>query len=97
MSSTVVITRLYPLRIGIQFQVIRSPHAQNPDAVITRFTQSRNSQLAKSCDVTRYWSKLCALMRIPHVVTHRYDPAIGVCPNICSLPDVEASRLLGQN
>jgi hypothetical protein len=31
---------------------------------------------------------------MPDVVTHRYDPAIGVCPNICSLPDPEALRVL---
>jgi hypothetical protein len=33
---------------------------------------------------------------MPDVVTHRYDPAIGVCPNICSLPDFEAQRVLDQ-
>ena len=33
---------------------------------------------------------------MPDVVTHRYDPAIGVCPNICSLPDFEALRVLDQ-
>ena len=31
---------------------------------------------------------------MPDVVTHRYDPAIGVCPNVCSLPDFEAWRVL---
>jgi hypothetical protein len=31
---------------------------------------------------------------MPDVVTHRYDPAIGVCPNICSLPDFEALQVL---
>ena len=31
---------------------------------------------------------------MPDVVTHWYDPAVGVCPNICSLPDFEASRVL---
>jgi hypothetical protein len=31
---------------------------------------------------------------MPDVVTHRYDPAIGMCPNICSLPGVEAARVL---
>jgi len=31
---------------------------------------------------------------MPDVVTHRYDPAIGICPNICSLPDFEALRVL---
>lgn len=31
---------------------------------------------------------------MPDIVTHRYDPAIGVCPNLCSLPDFEASRTL---
>jgi hypothetical protein len=31
---------------------------------------------------------------MPDVVTHRYDPAIGVCANICSLPDFEALRVL---
>ena len=33
---------------------------------------------------------------MPDVVTHRYDPAIGVCPNICALPDFEALRVLDQ-
>jgi hypothetical protein len=33
---------------------------------------------------------------MPDVVTHRYDPAIGVCPNLCSLPDIEALRVLDQ-
>jgi hypothetical protein len=27
-------------------------------------------------------------------VTHCYDPAVGVCPNICSLPDIEALQVL---
>lgn len=30
------------------------------------------------------------------MVTHLYDPAIGVCPNICSLHDFEAQRVLDQ-
>ncbi len=34
------------------------------------------------------------MMRIPEVVTHRYDPAVGICPNICSLSDIDASRIL---
>jgi hypothetical protein len=33
---------------------------------------------------------------MPDVVTHRYDPAIGICPNICSLPDFEALVVLDQ-
>jgi hypothetical protein len=33
---------------------------------------------------------------MPEVVTHRYDPAIGVCPNICSLPDCEALQVIDQ-
>ena len=33
---------------------------------------------------------------MPDVATHRYDPAIGLCPNICSLPDLEALRVLDQ-
>jgi hypothetical protein len=33
---------------------------------------------------------------MPDVVTHLYDPAIGVCPNICSLNDFEALRVLDQ-
>jgi hypothetical protein len=36
------------------------------------------------------------VITIPDVVTHRYDPAFGVCPNICSLPDFEALRVLDQ-
>jgi hypothetical protein len=31
---------------------------------------------------------------MPGVITHRYDPARGACLNICSLPDLEASRIL---
>jgi hypothetical protein len=31
---------------------------------------------------------------MPVVVTHRYDPARGACLNVCSLPDLEASRIL---
>lgn len=31
---------------------------------------------------------------IPDLVTHRYDPAIGVCPNLCDLSDFEALRVL---
>ena len=31
---------------------------------------------------------------IPEVVTHRYDPARGICRNVCSLADVEAALLL---
>jgi len=33
---------------------------------------------------------------MPNVVTHLYDPAIGVCPNICSLPDFEALQVLDE-
>jgi|SRR5579862_1351483 len=36
------------------------------------------------------------MIRIPDVVTHRYDPAVGICPNLCSLPDPEAERILGK-
>jgi hypothetical protein len=28
------------------------------------------------------------------VIAHRYDPARGACLNLCSLPDLEASRIL---
>jgi len=31
---------------------------------------------------------------MPAVVTYRYDPAIGACLNICSLPDIEALKVL---
>jgi len=31
---------------------------------------------------------------MPEVVTHRHDPIRGVCLNICSLSDVDASRVL---
>jgi hypothetical protein len=31
---------------------------------------------------------------MPGVITHRYDPARGVCLNVCSLSDLEASRVL---
>lgn len=31
---------------------------------------------------------------MPGVITHRYDPARGACLNVCSLPDLEASRIL---
>jgi hypothetical protein len=31
---------------------------------------------------------------MPDVVTHLYDPAIGVCPDLCSLSDFEALRVL---
>jgi|SRR5580698_4023531 hypothetical protein len=31
---------------------------------------------------------------MPEVVTHRYDPSRGACLNVCSLPDLEASRVL---
>jgi hypothetical protein len=31
---------------------------------------------------------------MPGVVTHRYDPAIGPCRNLCSLPDAEALEIL---
>jgi hypothetical protein len=33
----------------------------------------------------------------PEVVTHRYDPARGMCLNICALTDFEASRVLDQS
>ena len=41
-------------------------------------------------------SKLGRVITMPDVVTHRYDPTVGVCPNICSLPDFEALRVLDQ-
>jgi hypothetical protein len=31
---------------------------------------------------------------MPEVVTHRYDPAIGPCRNICALADREAEQVL---
>jgi hypothetical protein len=31
---------------------------------------------------------------MPEIATHRYDPGIGVCLNICSLEDVEALRIV---
>ena len=31
---------------------------------------------------------------MPEVVTHRYDPARGACLNVCSLNELEASRIL---
>lgn len=31
---------------------------------------------------------------MPEVVTHRYDPARGVCRNLCSLSELEALRVL---
>jgi hypothetical protein len=31
---------------------------------------------------------------MPEVLTHRYDPAVGPCPNICALSDFEASTVL---
>jgi hypothetical protein len=31
---------------------------------------------------------------LPDLVTHRYDPAVGVCPDVCSLTDTEAERVL---
>ena len=31
---------------------------------------------------------------MPEFVTHLYDPAVGVCPNICRLDDFEAERVL---
>ncbi|MEO8127773.1 MAG: hypothetical protein ABJF23_25275 [Bryobacteraceae bacterium] len=34
------------------------------------------------------------MVTIPDVVTHLYDPTVGVCPNICSLNDFEALRVL---
>jgi hypothetical protein len=33
---------------------------------------------------------------MPGIVTHLYDPFVGVCPNICSLHDLEAQRVLDQ-
>src|SRR5277367_3313067 len=33
-------------------------------------------------------------MEMPEVVTHRYDPSWGAFLNVCSLPDLEASRVL---
>lgn len=34
------------------------------------------------------------MIKMPEVVTHRYDPSRGACLNLCSLPDLEASRVL---
>jgi hypothetical protein len=34
------------------------------------------------------------VIEMPEVVTHRYDPSRGACLNVCSLPDLEASRVL---
>jgi hypothetical protein len=31
---------------------------------------------------------------MPRVITHRYDPARGAFLNLCSLPDLQASRIL---
>ena len=31
---------------------------------------------------------------MPEVVTHRYDPKVGACCNVCSLPDCEALQVL---
>ena len=31
---------------------------------------------------------------MPDVVTHRYNPAVGACLNICALPDSQASTVL---
>ena len=31
---------------------------------------------------------------MPGVITHRYNPDRGACLNVCSLPDLEASRIL---
>jgi hypothetical protein len=36
------------------------------------------------------------VIAMPEVVTHRYDASVGICPNICSLPDLEASKVLDQ-
>jgi hypothetical protein len=36
------------------------------------------------------------LTAMPEIVTHRYDPGIGACLNICSLPDVEAVLVVDQ-
>jgi hypothetical protein len=33
-------------------------------------------------------------VEMPEVVTHRYDPTHGACLNVCSLPDLEASRVV---
>ena len=34
------------------------------------------------------------MVRMPEVVTHRYDPARGACLNVCALPDAEAARVV---
>jgi len=34
------------------------------------------------------------MVKIPQVVTHRYDPSRGACLNVCSLPDLEASQVI---
>ena len=31
---------------------------------------------------------------MPDVVTHLYDPEVGVCPDLCSLSDLDAERVL---
>jgi hypothetical protein len=36
------------------------------------------------------------LPEMPRVVTHRYHPSRGVCRNLCSLDDADASRLLNR-
>jgi hypothetical protein len=36
------------------------------------------------------------MITMPRLVTHRYDPAIGAFRNICSLPNVEALRVLDE-
>jgi hypothetical protein len=38
--------------------------------------------------------RLVAAMEMPEVLTHRYDPSRGACLNLCSLSDLEASRVL---
>jgi hypothetical protein len=31
---------------------------------------------------------------MPDIVTHRYDPALGACRNVCSLPEFEALQMI---
>lgn len=32
--------------------------------------------------------------RMPHLVSHRYNPQVGACPNLCGLPDSAALAIL---
>lgn len=38
--------------------------------------------------------KIHRTIAMPEVVTHRYDPSVGACLNVCSLPDAEALWIL---